>query len=177
MITPLGLLERNLTYKEMLQEMGKDEKVMNLGFFSYPVLQSADILIYKAHKVPVGKDQVSHIEITRDLAEKFNRVFGEVFPLPEPLLSEAPKILVSDGRKMSKSYNNAIFLNEDIKEIERKVKVYMTDTARKTCKDPGEPERCPLYTLHKVFTGEEEGSEPEESSQYLMHSQYTRIGI
>jgi tryptophanyl-tRNA synthetase len=156
MITPLGLLERNPTYKEFVQEIGSEEKVANLGFFSYPVLQSADILLYKANKVPVGKDQIPHIEIARDLAEKFNRIFGEVFPLPEPLLAETPKILGSDGRKMSKSYNNAIYLSDSIKLIEEKVKIYMTDTARKTRKDPGEPERCPLFTLHKVFTPEEE---------------------
>lgn len=156
MITPLGLLERNPTYKEFVQEIGSEEKVANLGFFSYPVLQSADILLYKANKVPVGKDQIPHIEIARDLAEKFNRIFGEVFPLPEPLLAETPKILGLDGRKMSKSYNNAIYLSDNIKLIEEKVKIYMTDTARKTRKDPGEPERCPLFTLHKVFTPEEE---------------------
>jgi len=161
MITPLGLLERNPTYKEMLSELNKDEKIMNLGFFSYPVLQSADILIYKANKVPVGKDQIPHIEIARDLAEKFNRVFGEIFPLPEYVLSETPKILGMDGRKMSKSYKNAISLNEDINEIKRKVEIYMTDTARKTKKDPGEPERCPLYTLHRVFTPKEEREEIE----------------
>jgi tryptophanyl-tRNA synthetase len=152
MITPMGLLERNPTYKEALEEFGNREKLLNLGFFSYPVLQAADILLYKAEKVPVGKDQIPHIEIARDIAEKFNRIFGNIFPLPEPVLSESPKILGSDGRKMSKSYNNAIFLTEDINRITEKIMTYMTDTARKTRKDPGEPERCPLYTLHKVFS-------------------------
>lgn len=153
MITPIGLLERNPTYKEFLQEYGEQAaNLSNLGFFSYPVLQASDILIYKAHKVPVGKDQVPHIEITRDIAEKFNRTFGEVFPLPQAVLSEVPKILGTDGRKMSKSYGNAIVLTEDINSIKEKIKSYMTDTARKTRKDPGEPERCPLYTLHKIFT-------------------------
>jgi tryptophanyl-tRNA synthetase len=152
MITPMGLLERNPTYKEALEEFGNREKLLNLGFFSYPVLQTADILLYKAEKVPVGKDQIPHIEIARDIAEKFNRIFGNIFPLPEPVLSESPKILGSDGRKMSKSYNNAIFLTEDINRITEKIMTYMTDTARKTRKDPGEPERCPLYTLHKVFS-------------------------
>jgi tryptophanyl-tRNA synthetase len=152
MITPMGLLERNPTYKEALEEFGDKERLLNLGFFSYPVLQTADILLYKAEKVPVGKDQIPHIEIARDIAEKFNRIFGNVFPLPEPVLSESPKILGSDGRKMSKSYNNAIFLTENINRIKEKVMTYMTDTARKTRKDPGEPERCPLYTLHRVFS-------------------------
>jgi tryptophanyl-tRNA synthetase len=152
MITPMGLLERNPTYKEALEEFGDREKLLNLGFFSYPVLQAADILLYKAEKVPVGKDQIPHIEIARDIAEKFNRIFGNIFPLPEPVLSESPKILGSDGRKMSKSYNNAIFLTEDMNRIKEKIMTYMTDTARKTRKDPGEPERCPLYTLHKVFS-------------------------
>ena len=152
MITPLGLLERNPTYKEMKEEIGSEEKVGNLGFFSYPVLQTADIIIYRAKKVPVGKDQIPHIEIARDIVEKFNRIFGPVFPMPEPLLAPTPKILGMDGRKMSKSYNNHISLSEDLKEIERRIKIYMTDTARKTRKDPGEPSRCPLFTLHEVFT-------------------------
>jgi tryptophanyl-tRNA synthetase len=152
MITPMGLLERNPTYKEALEEFGNREKLLNLGFFSYPVLQAADILLYKAEKVPVGKDQIPHIEIARDIAEKFNRIFGNIFPLPEPVLSESPKILGLDGRKMSKSYNNAIFLTEDMNRIKEKIMTYMTDTARKTRKDAGEPERCPLYTLHKVFS-------------------------
>ncbi len=161
MITPLGLLERNPTYKEFLQDMGNSEMLRNLGFFSYPVLQSADILIYKAHKVPVGRDQVPHIEIARDIAEKFNKTFAPIFPLPEPILGETPKILGTDGRKMSKSYGNAIELSEDIKKIEGKVLVYMTDTARKTRKDPGEPLRCPLYTLHRVFTPPDKRAEIE----------------
>lgn len=152
MITPLGLLERNPTYKDFLQEYGDQAKISNLGFFAYPVLQAADILIYKANKVPVGKDQVPHVEITRDIAEKFNRTFDQVFPLPVPVLSDVSKILGVDGRKMSKSYGNAIMLTESINSIKEKIKIYMTDTARKTKKDPGEPERCPLYTLHKVFT-------------------------
>ncbi len=160
-LTPIGLLERNPTYKEVLQEVKDSEKLMNLGFFSYPVLQAADILLYKASRVPVGKDQVPHIEITRDIAEKFNRVFGEVFPLPEAMLAETPKILGIDGRKMSKSYNNAIFIGEDIGQIREKIMIYMTDTQRKTRKDPGEPERCPLYTLHKVFTTPPERAEIE----------------
>lgn len=162
MITPLGLLERNPTYKEFAEEFGeRREKLSNLGFFSYPVLQAADILIYKAKKVPVGKDQVPHIEISRDIAEKFNRTFGEIFPLPEPILADVPKILGTDGRKMSKSYGNAILLSEDINSIKEKIRTYMTDTARKTRKDPGEPQRCPLYTLHRVFTPKSERDEIE----------------
>lgn len=163
MITPLGLLERNPTYKDFAQEYEDKTKISNLGFFAYPVLQAADILIYKANKVPVGKDQVPHIEITRDIAEKFNKTFGDVFPLPVPILSEVSKILGADGRKMSKSYGNAIMLTESISSIKEKVKIYMTDTARKTKRDPGEPERCPLYTLHRVFTPADVRTEIEEN--------------
>ena len=155
MIIPLGWLERNPTYKESKNEMG-EERVGTLGFLGYPVLQAADILLYKADMVPVGKDQLPHLEITRDIAERFNHIFGSIFPLPKPVLSPTPKILGTDGRKMSKSYDNAIILSDDIKVNEEKIKTYMTDTARKTKKDPGDPKKCPLFTLHEAFTSQSE---------------------
>lgn len=155
MITPLGWLERNPTYKEAKEEIG-EERVGTLGFLSYPVLQSADILIYKAEAVPVGKDQIPHLEIARDIAGRFNYLFGDFFPIPEPILAKTPKILGLDGRKMSKSYENAVVLTEDIKSTMERIRRGMTDTARKYKTDPGEPERCPIFTIHKAFTPEEE---------------------
>ena len=128
---------------------------ISYGFLGYPVLQSADILLYKPHYVPVGADQVAHIEITRDIAEKFNRLYGEVFPIPEALLTETPKIPGMDGRKMSKSYGNAIYLSDDEETVTKKVMKYITDPQRIRKSDPGRPEICPVFALHKVFNKEE----------------------
>ncbi|MBI5468955.1 MAG: tryptophan--tRNA ligase, partial [Deltaproteobacteria bacterium] len=154
MITPLPWLERNPTYKEQLQEI-KDKDLHTYGFLGYPVLQTADIIIYKANKVPVGIDQAPHVELSREITRRFNNFYGPVFPEPETLLTSAPKVLGTDGRKMSKSYNNAIFLSDPPAEVEKKILGMMTDTARKRRTDPGNPEVCPLYlTFHILYSDE-----------------------
>lgn len=163
MITPTPWLLRNPTVKEQARELGfiqseDDTEVtkINYGLLGYPVLQAADILIYKAQRVPVGVDQVPHIEITREIARRFNSLYGEIFPEPQPLLTEIPKIPGVDGRKMSKSYGNAVFLSDTPKEIDQKLSRMMTDPARVKRTDPGEPEKCPAFQLHKVYSTTEE---------------------
>jgi len=151
MFTPLAWLERVPTYKEQREQI-TDKDLGTYGFLGYPLLQAADILIYKAHYVPVGVDQVPHIELTREVARRFNFLYRPVLVEPEPLLTEFPKIPGTDGRKMSKSYNNAIFLSDTPEEITAKIKPMITDPARKRRTDPGNPEVCPVYDLHKVFT-------------------------
>lgn len=155
MITPLPWLERVPTYKEKQEEL-KDRDLCTYGFLGYPVLQAADILIYKADYVPVGVDQLPHLEITREIARRFNHFYGQVFPEPQALLTEFPKILGIDGRKMSKSYGNAIYLSDTPQEVERKIKIMITDPARVKRTDPGNPDICPLHSLHKVFGKEED---------------------
>ncbi|MBI5563038.1 MAG: tryptophan--tRNA ligase [Deltaproteobacteria bacterium] len=154
MITPLSWLERNPTYKEQLSEItGKD--LHNFGFLGYPVLQTADIIIYKADRVPVGVDQAPHLELSREITRRFNHLYGEVFPEPATLLTQVPKILGTDGRKMSKSYNNAIFLTDEPKVIEGKILQMVTDTARKRRQDPGNPDVCPFFiTYHNLYSDE-----------------------
>jgi tryptophanyl-tRNA synthetase len=154
MITPLGWLQRNPTFKEKIKEM-KNMDLNNYGFLGYPVLQAADILIYKADKVPVGEDQLAHLEITREIARRFNYLYGEFFPEPQALLTEVPKILGFDGRKMSKSYNNAIYLSDSEDEIKSKVMKYITDTKKIYKNDPGNPENCNLFPLYKAFANKE----------------------
>jgi tryptophanyl-tRNA synthetase len=150
MITPLGWLERVPTYKEMVEQLGLSSP--SYGLLGYPLLQSADILMYKPRWVPVGVDQVPHVELTREVARRFNNVFGPVFPEPDAKLTEIPKVPGTDGRKMSKSYDNAIYLSDDRDTIVRKVKPMVTDPARKRRSDPGNPEVCPVFDLHKIFT-------------------------
>jgi Tryptophanyl-tRNA synthetase len=128
---------------------------ISYGFLGYPVLQAADILIYKGELVPVGEDQLPHLELSREIARDFNRIYGEVFPIPEPLLTEIPKILGTDGRKMSKSYNNAIFISDTPEEIKQKVKKSITDPMKIRKGDPGRPEICPIFYLHKAFNSDE----------------------
>jgi tryptophanyl-tRNA synthetase len=150
MVTPLPWLERNPTYKEQMREIeGKD--LSTYGFLGYPVLQAADIIMYKAHKVPVGVDQAPHVELTREIVRRFNQFYGDIFPEPEVLLTQIPKVPGLDGRKMSKSYGNAVFLSDAPKEIDRKLSRMITDPARATRKDPGEPEKCPAFNLHKIY--------------------------
>jgi len=164
MITPTPWLLRNPTVKEQARELGlvesDDESEMtkiNFGHLGYPVLQAADILMYKANKVPVGADQVPHVEFTRELARRFNHLYRPVFPEPEALLSEVPKIAGLDGRKMSKSYNNAVFLSEPIADVEAKLGKMMTDPRRVRRTDPGDPKDCPAYqSLHKIYCTPEE---------------------
>ncbi len=158
MITPLGWLERVPTYKEKQQEL-KDRDLANYGFLGYPLLQTADIIIYRAKYVPVGVDQVPHLEISREIARKFNNLYGEVFPEPDALLTDFPKVPGVDGRKMSKSYNNAIYLSDTPKEVESKIKTMTTDPARIRRTDVGDPELSPVFQLHKVFSSKEEQEE------------------
>ncbi|UOD34382.1 tryptophan--tRNA ligase [Deferribacteraceae bacterium V6Fe1] len=156
MITPVSWLERCPTYKEIRDEV-KDKDLSNLGFLSYPVLQTADIIIYNAKYVPVGVDQLPHLEISREIVRRFHFLYkSDLFVEPEGLLTKVPKLLGTDGRKMSKSYGNAIMLSEDFKSIEKKIKTMMTDTNRKLRTDPGNPDICPVFDYHKVFSNEEE---------------------
>lgn len=155
MITPVSWLERNPTYKEQMREIvGKD--LSNYGFLGYPVLQAADITIYKANKVPVGVDQAPHVELTREIVRRFNQLYRPIFPEPEVLLTEAQKVPGLDGRKMSKSYGNAVFLSDSPQEIDAKISRMMTDPARVKRTDPGEPEKCPAFQLHKIYCTPEE---------------------
>jgi len=151
MITPLPWLERNPTYKEQLREQ-ETRDLSTYGFLGYPVLQAADIIIYKANLVPVGIDQVPHVELTREIARRFNHFYGDLFPVPSPFLTETPKLLGTDNRKMSKSYGNAIFLSDDDRVIGEKVMEMVTDPARKRRKDPGNPDVCNVYSFHKIFS-------------------------
>jgi tryptophanyl-tRNA synthetase len=158
MITPLGWLERVPTYKEKQQEL-KDRDLATYGFLGYPVLQTADIIIYRAKYVPVGIDQVPHLEISREIARRFNNLYKEIFPEPEALLTEFPKVVGTDGRKMSKSYDNAIYLSDSPKEVEQKIRTMVTDPARVKKTDRGNPELSPVYQLHKIFSAKEEQDE------------------
>ncbi len=169
MITPLSWLERNPTYKEQLQEI-KNKDLSTFGFLGYPVLQAADILIYKAAYVPVGIDQVPHVELTREIARRFNFIFKKsVFPEPEALLTDIPKLLGVDGRKMSKSYNNAINLSDKPEVVKKKILTMMTDPHRIKRTDPGDPELCPLFLFHRVYSSEEERLEiTKECKQALI---------
>jgi tryptophanyl-tRNA synthetase len=158
MITPVSWLERNPTYKEM-QENLTTRDLSTFGFLGYPVLMASDIILYKATRVPVGHDQLPHLEITREIARRFNHLYGEVFPEPAAFLTETPKLLGLDGRKMSKSYGNAIFLSESAEETEKKVLSMVTDVQRPRRTDPGEPDRCVAFTLHLLYTPEAERAE------------------
>ena len=151
MVTPLGWLERVPTYKEQLDNI-KDRDLHTYGFLGYPVLQAADILIYKAQFVPVGEDQVPHVELTREIARRFNSFYGPVFPEPLALLTPTPKLPGTDGRKMSKSYGNAILLADPPEVVSTKVANMMTDPARKRRADPGNPDICPVFDHHKIFS-------------------------
>ena len=155
MFTPLAWLERVPTYKEQREQI-TDKDLGTYGFLGYPLLQAADILIYKANYVPVGVYQVPHVELTREVARRFNFLYKPVLVEPEALLTQFPKIPGTDGRKMSKSYDNAIFLSDSPEEITAKIKPMVTDPARKRRSDPGNPEVCPVYDLHKVFTPNDE---------------------
>src|SRR5271166_2850630 len=154
MITPLGWLERVPTYKEQRENI-KDKDLGTYGFLGYPVLQAADILAYKADVVPVGEDQVAHIELTREIARRFNGFYGEVFPEPQTLLTPAAKLPGTDGRKMSKSYGNTIMLADPEPVVRQKLKTMVTDPARVRRSDPGNPDVCPVGDLHKIFSSKE----------------------
>ena len=169
MIVPVPWLERNPTYKEQIQALS-DHDLSTYGFLGYPVLQAADILIYKAHYVPVGQDQLPHMELTREIARRFNHLYVSqknvsqktsaksprmVFPEPEGLLTNVPKLPGTDGRKMSKSYNNAIYLSDPEPVFREKVKTMITDPARKRRHDPGNPDVCPVFDYHKIYSSTE----------------------
>jgi tryptophanyl-tRNA synthetase len=183
MTTPLGWLENNPTWKEQLQELAKtkheqvaegagkasgvvaakgttaaQKELRTYGFLGYPVLQAADILLYHGTKVPVGQDQLPHLELTREIARKFNHVFGEIFAEPQPLLTPTPRVVGVDARKMSKSYGNAVDIYETEKALEKKIKSMYTDPTRKSATDPGHPEPCgenppgcSVYAMHKLY--------------------------
>ena len=150
MVTPVAWLERVPTYKERIEQLGITSP--SYGLLGYPLLQSADILMYKAKWVPVGIDQVPHIELTREVARRFNAAFGPVFPEPDAKLTEIPKVPGTDGRKMSKSYGNDIELADPPEVIRAKIRPMVTDPARKRRSDPGNPDICPVFDLHKIFT-------------------------
>lgn len=182
MVTPLSSLENNPTWKEQLQELAKTKaglaaegaatkyeenkqgahyELRTFGFLGYPVLQAADILLYHGTKVPVGQDQLPHLELSREIARRFNHAFGEVFAEPQPLLTPTPKVPGLDGRKMSKSYNNALEIYETAASLEKKVKGMYTDPTRKAATDPGHPEPCPenppgcsVFAMHKLYADE-----------------------
>lgn len=151
MITPLPWLERVPSYKEQMAEI-KDRDLHTYGFLGYPLLQSADILVYKANAVPVGDDQVPHIELTREIARRFNNFYGEVFPEPQALLTQVPRLPGTDGRKMSKSYGNFIALTENPEVMKETVRMMVTDPARVRREDPGNPDICPVGDYHDVFS-------------------------
>jgi tryptophanyl-tRNA synthetase len=151
MIIPIPWLERVPTYKEQIQQLSQKD-LSTYGFLGYPLLQSADILIYKAGTVPVGEDQVSHLELCREVARRFNNLYGEVFPEPEAKLTRSPRLPGTDGRKMSKSYRNEIQLAEDPSTIRQKILTMVTDPARVRRTDPGNPDVCPVFEHHKQFT-------------------------
>jgi len=132
-------------------EMDQGEEGVTYGHLGYPVLQAADILMYRAHAVPVGEDQLPHIEITRELARKFNRLYGEVFPIPDGLLTKFARFPGLDGRRMSKSLGNTIDLADSPEEIQAKIKTAFTDPERKRRTDPGRPEVCLIYTYWNKF--------------------------
>lgn len=151
MITPLGWLERCPTYKEQRQEL-KEKDIATHGFLGYPVLQAADILIVHGDFVPVGEDQLAHLELTREIARRFNYLYGDYFGEPQALLTEVRRLPGIDGRKMSKSYGNAIFLSDSPEEIEKKVRQMITDPQRVRRTDKGHPEVCTVFALHKAYS-------------------------
>lgn len=152
MITPVPWLERNPTYKEQIGQLSNKD-LSTFGFLGYPVLQASDIIMYKPYGVPVGVDQAPHVEITREIARRFNHFFGNVFPEPEVILTETPRILGTDRRKMSKSYDNAIFLSDSPETIRSKVASMITDPQRARRADPGNPDVCNVFDFHKLYTG------------------------
>ncbi|HET7290926.1 MAG TPA: tryptophan--tRNA ligase [Vicinamibacteria bacterium] len=153
MVVPVPWLERVPTYKEQQQNI-KDKDLSTYGFLGYPLLQTADIIVYKADAVPVGEDQAPHIELTREIVRRFNNFYGPLFPEPKTLLTPTPRMPGTDGRKMSKSYGNAIYLKEPPEVVREKLRPMVTDPARKRRTDKGDPEICPVFDLHRAFSTE-----------------------
>ena len=150
MVTPLPWVERVPTFKDMQKEM-EDKDLNTYGYLGYPVLQTADIVLYRGEIVPVGEDQAAHLELAREICRRFNRLIGEIFPEPQMLLTETPRLAGTDGRKMSKSFGNAVYLKDPPDVIRQKISTMVTDTRRKRRSDPGEPAECPAFTLHAAF--------------------------
>jgi tryptophanyl-tRNA synthetase len=153
MITPVSWLERCPTYKEQIKQI-KSKDLSTLGFLSYPVLMAADILVVNADIIPVGEDQLPHLEITREIARRFNFLYGNYFREPAELLSKATRVCGTDGRKMSKSYGNAIFLSDDAAAIKKKVRQMITDPQRVHLTDPGNPKICNVFSFYKIYKDE-----------------------
>ncbi len=153
MITPLGWLSRCPTYKEQIKEL-KEKDLHTYGFLGYPLLQAADIMIYRATAVPVGEDQLPHIELTREVARRFNSLYckeSPLFPEPKSLVTKVPKVPGTDGRKMSKSYNNAVLISDERKTLEQKIKTMFTSPKKIKVDDPGEPEGCVVFAFHSIL--------------------------
>jgi tryptophanyl-tRNA synthetase len=168
-LTPLGWLERCPTYKEQLREV-TNRDLSTYGFLGYPVLQAADIALYKAQVVPVGEDQLPHLELTREIVRKFNGLYKrQVFPEPEALLTKSSRLLGLDGRKMSKSYNNFILLQEEPENVRKKVQTMFTDPLRVKLSDPGHPENCNVHSYYAVFA-------PERKAQVEEFCRGSKIG-
>jgi len=161
MLVTMGRLQRNPTFKEQVRDLGLGQE-FSYGHLGYPVLQAADILIYRAHAVPVGEDQVPHIELTREMARRFNHLFGETFPEPEPLVTPFARFPGTDGRRMSKSLGNTIEVSATPGEIREKVRPAYTDPGRQRRSDPGNPEICAIYTYYRKFVPEEADLTAEE---------------
>jgi len=162
MLTPVPWLERTPTYKEQQTELeGRD--LSTYGFLGYPVLQAADILMYRANAVPVGIDQAPHVELTREICRRFNGFYRPIFPEPQTLLAPTSKILGTDGRKMSKSYGNAVYLTDSPEDVDRKLSRMVTDPRRARRTDPGVPDDCPAYTsFHRHYSTRDELARVEE---------------
>jgi tryptophanyl-tRNA synthetase len=158
MITPLGWLERVPTFKEQQTQLS-DRDINMIGFLGYPLLQTVDIVIMKANTVPVGEDQVFHLELAREIVRRFNGLYGDCFPEPQPYLTPIPKLPGVDGRKMSKSYGNAIYIGDSTVTLGEKIRPMVTDVRRKRRSDPGVPEDCPVFSLHKAYSKANEVSE------------------
>ncbi len=168
MVTPLGWLERVPTFKEKRDNLQLNEESVSYGLLGYPVLQAADILVYRAHAVPVGKDQLPHLELTREIARRFNNIYGPVFPEPASIVNEATAVIPGlDGRKMSKSYNNAIYLSDDADTVARKVNEAFTCPTKIRKTDPGVPENCVVCQLRKVYDPDGYQTSWEEDRQGL----------
>jgi tryptophanyl-tRNA synthetase len=151
MVVPVPWLERVPSYKEQQKEL-PDKDLSTYGFLGYPLLQTADIILYKAHYVPVGEDQVPHVELAREIVRRFNNFYGNIFPEPKALLTKIPRLLGLDGRKMSKSYGNFINVSDEPEVIREKVDSMFTDPQRARRKDPGNPDVCNVFSYHKIFS-------------------------
>lgn len=154
MMTPLGWLERCPTYKDQKEQLAQKD-LNTYGFLGYPVLMTGDILMYKSERVPVGHDQLPHLELTREIARRFNHLYGDFFPEPQALLTKESKLPGLDGRKMSKSYGNSIALGESMDSVRKKVMSMLTDTNRMRKADPGNPDVCNLFPYHQIMTDPE----------------------